>query len=89
VTHGDFIAAHQAILAYKYLSQDQGDFDLAILNGWAIELGLRGHEILEDVIDDTNVRNGKDTWHCRNKHEVAAVCDGILVRSSTALLSQK
>ncbi|CAG7720828.1 unnamed protein product, partial [Allacma fusca] len=46
--------------------------DLAIVNGWAIELGLRGHEILEDVIDDTKVRNGKDTWHCRNKHGVAA-----------------
>ncbi|CAG7638447.1 unnamed protein product [Allacma fusca] len=89
VTHGDFIAAHQTILAYKYLSQDQGDFDLAIVNGWAIELGLRGHEILEDVIDDTKVRNGKDTRHCRNKHGVAAVCDGILVRSCTALLSQK
>ncbi|CAG7830226.1 unnamed protein product, partial [Allacma fusca] len=84
-----FYRAHQTLLAYKCLSEDQKDFDLAIVNGWIFELGIRGYEIMEDMMDDTRVRNGKQTWHCHNNHGLAAVSDSLLVMSCTAMLCQK
>ncbi|XP_018578619.1 farnesyl pyrophosphate synthase-like [Anoplophora glabripennis] len=93
VPTGKKIRGLSTVIAYKMLEKPENltpeNIRLANILGWCVEL-LRGFQIvIDDIVDDTQIRRGSPCWFKKDNIGLNAIHDGTLLENSLYSILRK